>query len=216
MRELRFLIMAVTALSLSSCQIPREVLWDMVVAPFSGMDKEQVHDIDRFMPDCRHAQFEFNTNYLDSLRHNDKFYINTQSAQRGSFSLIQTRMYDSTGRIAGGYEICMGNAKFLGIFENMPLASNFEQVNEHVNRKVCFQNDAQFIVATEQERLQLLNATSEFDYTIMVLWPSSARYYTKRHLRQVRQYVKQFGGEYSFRVIYVHFPAQRKGQSYLQ
>lgn len=207
MKYHNIIILAITALSLSSCHMPREVLWDMVVAPFSGMDKEQVHDIDKFMPVCPHAQFEFDTNYLDSLKHNEKFYINTQSAQRGGFSLIQTRMYDSTGRIAGGYEICMGNAKFLGVFENIPLASNYEQVNENVNHKVCFQNDAQFIVATDQERLQLLNETSEFDYTILVLWPSSARYYTKRHLRQVRQYVKQFSGEYSFRVIYVHLPA---------
>ena len=90
--------------------MPREMVWDMVVMPFSGMDKEQVHNIDKFMPECRHAQFEFDVRYDDSLKQNEHFFINLQSAQKGSYSLIQTRMYDSTGSIVGGYEICMGNA----------------------------------------------------------------------------------------------------------
>ncbi len=198
------MLLAVVALSFSSCRMPREMVWDMVMLPFSGMDKEQVHNIGQFMPDCPHAQFEFDVRYDDSLKQNERFFLNTQSAQRGSYSLIQTRMYDSTGSVVGGYEICMGNAKYLGIFEHVPIASHYELVNENVNPKVSFQNDVQFLETTEQEKQQLLEETSKFDYTIMVLWPSSSRYYTKRHLRQVRQYANRFGEECDFKVIYVH------------
>lgn len=200
------MLMAITTVSLHSCRIPHEVLWDMVVMPFSGMGKEQVHHIDKFLPTCFHAQFEFDVQYDDSLKYNENYYLNLQSAQRGTYSLIQTRMYDSSGHIVGGYEICMGNAKYLEIFENIPIASKYELVNGYVNPQVNFHNDIHFLVATEQEKQQLLEETQKFDYTLMVIWPSSSRYYTKRHLRQVRQYVKRFGKEYKLRVIYVHLP----------
>jgi hypothetical protein len=208
MKKTLFVLMAIVALTLNSCCMPREMVWDMMVLPFSGMDKEQVHNIDKFMPDCPHGQFEFDAQYDDSLKHNVRYFLNTQSAQKGSYSLIQTRMYDSTGRIVGGYEICMGNAKFLGIFETVPIASKYEKVNGYVNPKVSFYNDVHFLVATEQEKQQLLEETQKYDYTLMVIWPSSSRYYTKRHLRQVRQYVKRFGEENKLRVVYVHLPVQ--------
>ena len=206
MKKPIFVLLAIVALALNSCRMPREMLWDMMVMPFSGMDKEQVHNIDKFMPDCPHVQFEFDAQYDDSLKQNERYFLNTQSAQKGSYSLIQTRMYDSTGRIVGGYEICMGNAKFLEIFENVPIASKYEQVNGYVNPKVSFYNDVHFLVATEQEKQKLLEETQNFDYTLMVIWPSSSRYYTKRHLRQVRHYVRRFGEEYKLRVVYVHLP----------
>jgi len=140
------------------------------------------------------------------LKQNERYFLNSQSAQKGSYSLIQTRMYDSTGCIVGGYEICMGNAKFLEIFENVPIASKYEQVNGYVNPNVSFYNDVHFLVTTEQGKQQLLEETLKFDYTLMVIWPSSSRYYTKRHLRQVQQYVRRFGEEYKLRVVYVHLP----------
>ena len=214
MRKVVLIILSISIVLMSSCRMPREMVWDMVVMPFSGMDKEQVHNIDKFMPDCPHGQFEFDAQYNDSLKQNERYFLNSQSAQKGFYSLIQTRMYDSTGSIVGGYEICMGNAKFLEIFENVPIASKYEQVNERINRKVCFQNDVQFLVASDQEKQLLLEETSEYDYTLMVIWPSSSRYYTKRHLRQVRQYVKRFGDDYRFRVIYVHLPLNGQNESH--
>ncbi len=206
MKKQYFAVLAITTLFLTSCVIPREVLWDMVVMPFSGMDKNQVHNIDKFIPDCPYAQYEFDITYDDSLKRNECYFLNAESAKRETYSLIQTRMYDSSGHLVGGYEICMGNAILLEIFENVPISSKFEQVNECVNPKVCFQNDVRFIIATEQEKQLLTKEISKFDYTIVVTWPSSSRYYTKRHLRQVRQYVKRFGHDYRFRVIYVHLP----------
>lgn len=214
MRKVVLIILSISIVLMSSCRMPREMVWDMVVMPFSGMDKEQVHNIDKFMPDCPHGQFEFDAQYNDSLKQNERYFLNSQSAQKGFYSLIQTRMYDSTGGIVGGYEICMGNAKFLEIFENVPIASKYEQVNENVNRNVCFKNDVQFVVASNQEKQLLLEETSEYDYTLMVIWPSSSRYYTKRHLRQVRQYVKHFGDDYRFRVIYVHLPLNGQNGSH--
>ena len=214
MRKVVLIILSISIVLMSSCRMPREMVWDMVVMPFSGMDKEQVHNIDKFMPDCPHGQFEFDAQYDDSLKQNERYFLNSQSAQKGFYSLIQTRMYDSTGGIVGGYEICMGNAKFLEIFENVPIASKYEQVNERINRKVCFQNDVQFLVASDQEKQLLLEETSGYDYTLMVIWPSSSRYYTKRHLRQVRQYVKRFGDDYRFRVIYVHLPLNGQNESH--
>ena len=200
--------MVIATISLCSCRMPREVLWDMVVMPFSGLDKEQVHNIDKFMPICSHAQFEFDIAYDDSLRRNELYFLNKESAKSETYSLIQTRMYDSTGRIVGGYEICMGNAKFLEIFENVPIASKFSMVNELVNPKVSFHHDVCFLDTNDVEKQRLSDETSTFDYTILVFWPSSSRYYTKRHLRQVRQYVNRFGNGNQFRVIYVHLPSK--------
>ena len=208
MRKLKLYISVVATISLCSCRMPREVLWDMVVIPFSGLDKEQVHNIDKFMPICPHAQFDFDAAYDDSLRRNELYYLNTESAKSNTYSLIQTRMYDSTGQIVGGFEICMGNAKFLEIFENVPIASKFDMVNELVNLKVSFHQDVHFLVTSDVEKQRLSDETSNFDYTILVFWPSTSRYYTKRHLRQVRQYVDQFGKKHQFRVIYVHLPSK--------
>ncbi len=207
-----FIIIIITAIMplLCSCRIPKEVLWDMIVIPFSGMDKEQVHEINRFMPDCMWFQFEFDNMYDDSLRRNDYFFLNKLSADRGTYSLLQTRMYDSLGKLARAYDVCMGNAKFLKIYENVPITSKFKQVNRSINPKICLAKDLQFIATTKQEKETLLTQTNQYDYTLVVFWPSTARYYTKRHLREIKRYVKHFGKEYKFRVIYVHLNPAKK------
>ena len=191
-----------------SCRVPKEILWDMMVMPFAGVNKEQVHNIDGFMPDCAHGQYELDTIYLDSLRWSENFHLSKSIYQTGKFSLIQTRMFDSIGNFAGGYEICLGNAQYLGIYDSLPIVSRFKELNDSlVNHRICFQNDVYLLDVSSDEREDLLNDTNLFDYTIVVFWPSSSRYYTKRHLKQVKDYVNRYGKYNRFRFLYVHIPS---------
>ena len=89
MKKPIFVLLAIVALALNSCRMPREMLWDMMVMPFSGMDKEQVHNIDKFMPDCPLVQFEFDAQYDDSLKQNERYFLNTQSAQKDPIRLYK-------------------------------------------------------------------------------------------------------------------------------
>lgn len=210
MRKILFcLLLAGVFVLFYSCKTPREVVWDLMVYPFAGLNKDKLASIDGCMPSCDFAQFDFNLAYTDSLSRSENYILSFGTSKNETFSLLQTRMYDRQGLYAGSYELCIGNAKHLGIYETVPIGSNISHF-EILNREISLCNDLNFLMADDTIKDGLLSQTTRYDYTIVTIWSPFVGYYAKRHLRELKRYVRQFGDDYTFRVLYVRLPLEVK------
>lgn len=111
-------------------------------------------------------------------------------------------MFDKNGNCVGGYELCYGNAKMLDVYDEVPIFQR-NIYNDTIFNIVNFKNYIDLLDTNDTEKMNITSTMIKYDYNMVVVWDYYAGYYKKRHLRQVKKYIKKFNTMYKFRVIYL-------------
>ena len=199
-KTLLYIVAFVFTLSLSSCH----AVWDMAVAPFVKYDMEE-SDIkwSKYFPDCDYISCKIDTSLYNSFLYDEQYCTNRWRLKyKTSASIIQTIMFDKNAQCVGGYELCYGNAKMLDVYEDVPIFQR-NIYNDTIYEVVNFYNYVDLFDVDENNKDEIIKTLDNYDYNIVVVWTSYAAYYMKRHLRQVKKYIEEFGDEYKFRVVYL-------------
>ena len=112
-------------------------------------------------------------------------------------------MFDKNGDCVGGYELCYGNAKTLDVYDEVPIFQR-NIYNDTIFDIVNLKNYVDILDTDHVEKEYITRTIEEYDYNIVVVWDYYAGYYMKRHLRQVKKYIKRFNTMYKFRIIYLN------------
>ena len=199
MRIINNILSVIILFSLTSCS----VMWDFVVLPFSGADKQTNVKLEKFYPDCEHVSYSIDTVYNNDVMHGEDFCINIwKNEHGGTQSPMQTIMFNSHGDCVGAYEFCMGNARYLNVYKDVPIFRE-NIYNKVISDKLKLANYIKITDTVETVKENLLETSSNYDYNIVVIWTNYHGYYMKRHLRQVNRYVNKNKNGLNFRIIYM-------------
>ena len=185
---------------LSSCQ----AVWDMTVSPFVKYDMEE-SDIrwSKYYPECDYIFYEIDSSLRDIFLHDEMYCTYRWRLKYDSpASPIQTIMFDKEGKCVGGYEFCYGNAKILDVYNDIPIFQR-NIYNDTIFEIIRFDNYTDLFNTDVAKKEEVSQTLSNYDYNIIAVWSYYGGYYMKRHLRQVKKYVEEYGDEYKFRVIYL-------------
>lgn len=185
---------------MSSCR----AVWDMAVMPFVEYDMEET-DIkwSKYYPDCDYLSFKVDSSLRDVLLNDERFRTYRWKLKYDEpASPIQTIMFDKDKKCCGGYEFCYGNAEMLDVYDDVPIFKK-NIYNDTIFEIIRFENYIELFVTDKEDKDEIVKSYHDYDYHIIVVWSYYGGYYMKRHLRQVRNYVRKFNEEYDFRVIYL-------------
>ena len=199
-RFLLHITLLISILCLSSCQ----AVWDVTVSPFVEYDMEE-SDIrwSKYYPECDYIFYEIDSSLRDIFLHDEKYCTYRWRLKYDSpASPIQTIMFDKEGKCVGGYEFCYGNAKILDVYNDIPIFQR-NIYNDTIFEIIKFDSYTDLFDTDVAKKEEVSQTLSNYDYNIIVVWSYYGGYYMKRHLRQVKKYVEEFGNEYKFRVIYL-------------
>ncbi len=125
--------------------------------------------------------FDINKLYSDSIAGN---YYDLDTFDEKSFSPIQYRVYDNYGRFVGGWEICFGSKKKLGIFDTIPPVVKGKRFS--LNPNLSFEHDIKII--NHYNKIPIIK---NFDYVIIVFWAQSLGILSKDLLMDLEHYIKK-------------------------
>ena len=203
MKNLLFIIFLATFLS--SCS----VLWDYAVLPFARVNSHTDIKWQKLHPDCDYAMLDVDTLYNDSLFCGDKYCVNVWKIEHYSHqSPIQTLMFDNHDNCVGAYEFCIGNAKTLDVYKDVPIFKK-NRYNDRILDNLKFANYIKTLDTDDAIKQDILANSSNYDYNLIVLWSENFGYYMKRHLRQVKKYANKNDANHSFRVLYLKIKPQQ-------
>lgn len=181
------------------------MIWDMTIMPFVEYEIEESDIIlTKYYPECDCFFYD-----IDSLSHDIFLYDEKYCTYRwrlkynSDASPIQTIMFDKNGNCVGGYELCYGNARMLDVYDEVPIFQR-NIYNDTIFDIVNFKNYVDILNANDTEKEYITRTMRKYDYNIIVVWDYYAGYYMKRHLRQVKKYIKKFNDKYKFRVVYLN------------
>lgn len=194
------IILLISILLLSSCQ----AVWDMTISPFVEYDmKESDIRWSKYYPECDYLSYDIDSSLRDNFLRDKKYCTYRWRLKYDSqASPIQTIMFDNEGECVGGYEFCYGNAKILNVYDDVPIFQR-NIYNDTIFGIIKFDNYIDLFDTDSINKNMISQTLSNYDYNIIVVWSYYGGYYMKRHLRQVKKYIKEFGHEYKFRVIYL-------------
>ena len=202
MKKILFYIqLLISTLYLSSCS----VIWDMTVMPFVKYEIDE-SDIkwSKYYPECDYLFYDIDSSLRDIFIYDEKYCTNRWRLKYNTAaSQIQTIMFDKNGNCVGGYELCYGNAKTLDVYDEVPIFQR-NIYNDTIFDIVNLKNYVDILDTDHVEKEYITRTIEEYDYNIVVVWDYYAGYYMKRHLRQVKKYIKRFNTMYKFRIIYLN------------
>ncbi len=184
------------------------MMWDYAVLPFSKVNKPTEIKLEKFYPDCDYICFSIDTIYNKNILQSESFSINIWKIEHNSNqSPMQTIMFDANGDCVGAYEFCYGNAKYLGVYEYIPIFKE-NRYNSVILDRIKLVNYINITETDEVVKSNLEKTSNSFDYTIVAVWTDRYGYYMKRHLRQIMRYVNKNKDNKKFRVIYLQLKNQ--------
>ena len=188
-------------LYISSCS----VIWDITVMPFVKYEINQ-SDIkwSKYYPECDYFSYNIDSSLRDAFIYDEKYCTyRWRLMYNTAASPIQTIMFDKNGNCVGGYELCYGNARMLDVYDEVPIFQR-NRYNDTIFNIVNFKNYIDILDISDTEKEYITNTMKEYDFNLVVVWDYYAGYYMKRHLRQVKRYVKKFNDKYKFRIVYLN------------
>lgn len=128
--------------------------------------------------------FVFDSICIDLLHH-PKYLLDSLSLSDSSVSLPQFRVFNSSGKLIGGWQQCFGSRDFHGVFKKFP-----PTVKE--NRYIVFNKSSRiddFIncIDSESERN---NFNDKYEYYIVVFWARTLGVFNKKMLQDFSTYIK--------------------------
>ncbi len=124
--------------------------------------------------------FDINELYADSIAS----IYDLDTVNKKSFSPIQYRVYDNNGKCVGGWKICYGSKKRLGILDTIPPVVKGERF--HLNPNLNFQHDIKLI--NDNIRIPSIK---DYNYVIIVFWAQSLGILSKDLLKDLENYIKK-------------------------
>ena len=200
MKRRIFYILLIPILCLSSCG----VIWDMTVSPFVEYKIEE-SDIKwyKFYPECDYFSYDIDTSMLCAFMYDEKYCTYRWRLKYNSAAPpIQTIMFDNKGDCVGGYEFCYGNAKMLDVYDEVPIFKK-NVYNDTIFKIVRFENYIDLFDIDKDKKDEIIQSLDNYDYNMIIVWSYYGGYYMKRHLRQIKRYIKIHNNDNKFRVLYL-------------
>jgi hypothetical protein len=127
--------------------------------------------------------------YYDSINM-EKYAVNLYKLEHGAnASVVQFRLYEPDGKLVTAWEQCLGNARRLGFFDEVPMKPGFDNIP--VNYNLSFQSDLNMFDIDSLTREEILQVSKEFDYTLILFWAEFAGVFTTRMFRDVYGYIEK-------------------------
>lgn len=124
---------------------------------------------------------------------NKKYALNTYKLKTNTnASGVQIRMYDQSGLLINGYEQCFGDLKKTNLLDSFPMK---QIAHLPINKTLRFQNDIHLFCKTPIQKQELIDLSSQYNYTICVYYAEWMGWYAESTLKQIKQYISRQKGE---------------------
>lgn len=162
----------------------------------SSPTNEKLDDIEKYFNQNQIDFYDYSFLLIDSLIDSlstPKHAINTWKLERGTTeSVIQLKVYDSTGQLINGYSQCFGEFSKLNILKKKDLVYfNYLPINYNLK----LEDEFKLIEISEQEIDDIQKTNRNSKYTMVVYWNIWSNYYSKVIFKELKRYLKEYESE---------------------
>jgi hypothetical protein len=134
--------------------------------------------------------FSFQINSIDSLSVNPYALYNYKIEKGYEQSREQIRIYNNSGELYYGYDICFGLGMFFEMLDSIPFKVNEKHLSFNMSSEVNFEDDIKLLKCDSNVRENLIEKSKTHTFTILLSYTISSGIISKTMIKDLNKHIK--------------------------